>query len=94
MGVAALPWHVAHESVRSAAVRPILTDWALPMQDIHAVYSSPRLVLVKVSGFVAWLQGQFGPSWWSEAMTSGAGGRGQRALASGTKARLRPLPRN
>jgi len=94
MGVAALPCYVAHESVRSGAVQPILTDWALPTQDIHAVYSSPRLVPAKVSGFVTWLQGQFGPSWWSEAMTRAAGGHGQRAVTSGTKARLRPLPRS
>jgi DNA-binding transcriptional LysR family regulator len=47
-------------------VQPILTDWALPSQDIHAVYCSPRLVPAKVSEFIAWLQGQFRPSWWTE----------------------------
>ncbi len=64
MGVAALPWYVAYESVCSGAVQPVLTDWALPSQEIHAVFPSPRLVPAKVSGFVAWLQGQFGESWW------------------------------
>jgi DNA-binding transcriptional LysR family regulator len=67
MGVAALPWYVAHESVRAGAVVPILTAWALPAQEIHAVYPSPRLVPAKVSGFVAWLHGQFGEAWWAEA---------------------------
>lgn len=67
MGVAVLPWYVAHESVRSGAVVPLLADWTLPSQDIHAVYPSPRLVPAKVSGFIDWLQGQFGPSWWAEA---------------------------
>jgi DNA-binding transcriptional LysR family regulator len=66
MGVAALPWYVAQESVRCGAVQPILTDWALPSQDIHAVYCSPRLVPAKVSEFIAWLQGQFRPSCWTE----------------------------
>ena len=66
MGVAALPWYVAHESVKSGAVVPILTDWTLPSQEIHAVYPSPRLVPAKVTGFVAWLQGQFGEAWWTE----------------------------
>ncbi|QDL39773.1 LysR family transcriptional regulator [Rhodoferax sediminis] len=66
MGVAALPWYVAYESVNSGVVRPLLGDWALPSQEIHAVYPSPRLVPAKVSGFVAWLQGQFGEAWWTD----------------------------
>ena len=64
MGVAALPWYVASESVRSGAVQPVLTQWTLPSQEIHAVFPSPRLVPAKVSGFVEWLQGQFGDAWW------------------------------
>ena len=64
MGVAALPWYVASESVRSGAVQPVLTQWSLPSQEIHAVFPSPRLVPAKVSGFVEWLQGQFGDAWW------------------------------
>jgi len=66
LGVAALPCYVAQESLRCGAVQPILTDWALPSQDIHAVYCSPRLVPAKVSEFIAWLQGQFRPSCWTE----------------------------
>lgn len=65
MGLAALPWYVAHESVRSGAVQPVLTDWALPSQEIHAVYPSPRQVPAKVSGFIEWLQGQIGETWWT-----------------------------
>lgn len=66
MGVAALPKYVAHESVRSGALVPVLNDWMLPSQEIHAVYPSPQLVPAKVSGFVGWLQGQFGESWWTD----------------------------
>jgi DNA-binding transcriptional LysR family regulator len=66
MGVAALPWYVAHGSVRSGAVLPVLRDWTLPSQEIHAVYPSPRLVPAKVSGFIQWLQGQFGENWWAD----------------------------
>lgn len=66
LGVAALPMYVAYESVCSAALMPILTDWSLPSQEIHAVYPSPQLVPAKVSGFVAWLQGQLGASWWAD----------------------------
>lgn len=64
MGVAALPWYVAYGSVRSGAVVPVLTDWSLPSQEIHAVYPSPRLVTAKVTGFIAWLQAQLGEHWW------------------------------
>ena len=67
MGVAALPWYVASDSVRSGAVQPVLTGWSLPSQEIHAVFPSPRLVPAKVSGFVEWLQGQFGDAWWDGA---------------------------
>ena len=67
MGVAALPWYVASESVRSGVVQPVLTHWSLPAQEIHAVFPSPRLVPAKVSGFVEWLQGQFGDAWWNGA---------------------------
>jgi len=67
LGIAALPWYVAHESVRAGSVQPILTKWTLPSQEIHAVYPSPRMVPAKVVRFVDWLQGQFGPSWWTAA---------------------------
>ncbi len=67
MGLAALPWYVAHASVRDDAVVPLLRDWTLPAQEIHAVFSSPRLVPTKVSGFVDFLQQQFDGDWWAEA---------------------------
>jgi DNA-binding transcriptional LysR family regulator len=66
LGLAALPWYVAHESVKTGAVQPVLTDWQLPSQEIHAVYPSPRQVPAKVSGFIEWLQGQIGETWWSD----------------------------
>jgi len=59
-------WYVAHESVRNASVLPVLANWALPTQEIHAVYSSPRLVTTKVSSFVSWLQEQLGERWWAD----------------------------
>ena len=65
LGIAALPWYVAYESVRGGAINPVLVDWALPSQEIHAVYPSPRLVPAKVSGFVEWLQSQIGETWWA-----------------------------
>jgi len=64
LGLAALPWYVAYESVQSGAVQPVLNEWSLPSQEIHAVFPSPRLVPAKVSGFIEWLQGQIGERWW------------------------------
>ncbi len=66
LGVAALPSYVAFESVRSGAVQVLLADWALPVQEIHAVFPSPRLVPAKVSGFVAWLQAELGDNRWMQ----------------------------
>lgn len=66
MGLAALPRYVAQESLNSGALHAVLSGWSLPSQEIHAVYPSPVLVPAKVSGFVAWLQGQFGEAWWKD----------------------------
>lgn len=65
LGLAVLPRYVAHESIERGVVRPLLEDWALPTQEMHAVYPSPRLVPTKVSGFVGWLQEQFDGPWWT-----------------------------
>ncbi|MDZ4056359.1 MAG: substrate binding domain-containing protein, partial [Polynucleobacter sp.] len=64
MGLAAIPWYVAHHSVKKGVLQPILTDWTLPSQEIHAVFSSPRLVPGKVSQCIDWLQGHFSGNWW------------------------------
>jgi len=64
LGLALLPWYVAHESVKAGAVQPVLAGWTLPEQEVHAVFPSPRLVPAKVSGFAVWLQGQLGGEWW------------------------------
>jgi DNA-binding transcriptional LysR family regulator len=64
LGVAALPWYVAHDSVRDKHLSPVLTAWSLPEQEIHAVYPSPTLVPSKVSAFVDFARERFGPRWW------------------------------
>jgi DNA-binding transcriptional LysR family regulator len=65
LGLTALPWYVAHDSVRDGVLQPLLTDWTLPAQEIHAVFSSPRMVPTKVSGFVDFLLPYFGGDWWA-----------------------------
>lgn len=64
MGLAVLPWYVAHESVKAGVLLPLLEKWSLPAQEIHAVFPSPKLVPTKVLGFVEWLQGRFDGEWW------------------------------
>lgn len=63
-GVAVLPRYVAHTALTQRAIVPVLEAWHLPVQEVHAVYPSPRLVPAKVHGFVNWLKGQFTSEWW------------------------------
>jgi DNA-binding transcriptional LysR family regulator len=64
MGIAALPWYVAADSLASGTVVEVLKGHSLPEQEIHAVYPSPKLVPQKVQAFIAYLQGRFGERWW------------------------------
>jgi DNA-binding transcriptional LysR family regulator len=64
MGIAALPWYVAADSLASGSVVEVLKGHSLPEQEIHAVYPSPKLVPQKVQAFIAYLQGRFGEKWW------------------------------
>jgi DNA-binding transcriptional LysR family regulator len=64
MGLAVLPWYVAHQSVKDKILTPVMEDWTLPSQEIHAVFSSPKHVSTKVSLCIDWLQGQFKGEWW------------------------------
>lgn len=72
MGIAALPWYVAHESLKAARVVEVLKTCRLPEQEIHAVYPSPRLVPQKVQAFIAFLQGRFGKEWWEQLPCEGS----------------------
>jgi DNA-binding transcriptional LysR family regulator len=64
MGLAMLPWYVAHTSVRGRKVVPLLTGFALPVQEMHAVFPSPKLLPSKVSSFIGFLQTRLGAEWW------------------------------
>jgi DNA-binding transcriptional LysR family regulator len=64
LGLAILPWYVAGTSVRDGSIKPLLTDYALPAQEMHAVFPSPKLVPSKVTTFIAFLQERFTPQWW------------------------------
>ncbi len=65
LGIAALPTYVVHGAIASGALVSLLGDWALPTQEMHAVYPSPRMVPAKVNGFVEWLHAQLSETWWA-----------------------------
>jgi len=64
LGIALMPRYVASDSLAAHKVVEVLPGHALPEQEIHAVFPSPKLVPGKVSSFVAFLQGRFGEKWW------------------------------
>lgn len=64
LGLAIVPWYVAHEAVSAGRIVPLLTDYALPVQEMHAVFPSPKLVPSKVNSFIGFLQESFVPQWW------------------------------
>ena len=64
MGLAVLPCYVAGESVNEGRLVPLLDDYKLPSQQVHAVFPSPRLVPAKVTAFIGWLQRQLAGDWW------------------------------
>lgn len=66
LGVAALPWYVAADSLASGTVQEVLKGHALPEQEIHAVFPSPKLVPQKTLAFIAFLQGRFSGRWWEQ----------------------------
>lgn len=66
-GLAALPWYVARESVADGRIRPVLERYALPVQELHAVYPSPKLLPSKVAAFIGFLQQTLVDGWWQSA---------------------------
>ena len=67
LGLALLPWYVARESLADGAVVAVLADFALPTQELHAVFPSPKLVPGKVSTFIDFLKIQLDGPWWQRA---------------------------
>jgi DNA-binding transcriptional LysR family regulator len=70
-GLAALPWYVAREAVADGTIVEVLQSHALPAQELHAVYPSPKLVSSKVTTFISFVQAALadvsGQPWWQRA---------------------------
>ena len=67
LGLALLPWYVAHGAVARREVQEVLADHGKPTQDVHAVFPSPKLVPSKVTHFMAYLQRELAGEWWLRA---------------------------
>ena len=67
MGIAILPWYVARESVAEGSIVALLEGHALPAQELHAVYPSPKLVPQKVRAFIDFLRRELAGDWWQRA---------------------------
>jgi DNA-binding transcriptional LysR family regulator len=65
-GIAAMPRYVASDSLKSGHVVEVLKGHALPEQEIHAVFPSPKLVPGKVLAFIAFMQARLGERWWDD----------------------------
>jgi DNA-binding transcriptional LysR family regulator len=68
LGLAALPWYVARESAAEGRIKQVLEGYALPVQELHAVYPSPKLVPLKVVAFIAYLEAALGDRWWQRQL--------------------------
>lgn len=64
MGITIVPYYVAAEPISAGHLRPIMTNYVLPDQEIHAVYPSPKLVPVKVTELILFLKDAFQNEWW------------------------------
>ncbi|HXF47303.1 MAG TPA: LysR substrate-binding domain-containing protein [Burkholderiaceae bacterium] len=68
MGVAALPHYVAQASLAEGKLVTVLDGYALPAQEINAVYPSPKQVPAKVTALIAFLQDFFQGRWWERRL--------------------------
>ena len=66
MGLAILPWYVAREALEQGTVVPVMADHALPAQDMHAVFPSPKLLPSKVTAFIEYLCARLEGEWWRQ----------------------------
>lgn len=64
LGLAAMPWYVARESIAEGRIKQVLEAYALPSQELHAVYPSPKLVPSKVIAFINFLEQALDGKWW------------------------------
>jgi DNA-binding transcriptional LysR family regulator len=65
-GIAILPRYVASTALFAGDVVPIMEKYALPGQDLHAVFPSPKQVPQKALAFIEFLLPRFRGNWWDQ----------------------------
>jgi DNA-binding transcriptional LysR family regulator len=61
LGIAALPTFIVGKDIQAGRLRSVLSDYALPEQDVYAVYLPTRHLSAKVRAFIDFLLERFGP---------------------------------
>ena len=64
LGVAVLPRYVAHAAIQAGALQLLLERWVLPVQEMHAVFPSPKLLPDKVKRWCDFLAPRLADGWW------------------------------
>jgi len=70
LGISILPRYVAASSLRRGSVVEVLADYAVPEQELRAIFASPKLVSNKVRRFIDFLAPRFRGAWWGDAGNS------------------------
>jgi DNA-binding transcriptional LysR family regulator len=63
-GIAILPRYVASAALAGGTLVPIMKEYALPGQDLHAVFPSPKQVPPKALALIDFLLPRFRENWW------------------------------
>ncbi|MEO8346145.1 MAG: LysR family transcriptional regulator [Betaproteobacteria bacterium] len=61
LGLAVLPTFIVGEDLQAGRLRSVLSEYALPEQDVYAVYLPTRHLSAKVRAFIDFLLERFGP---------------------------------
>jgi DNA-binding transcriptional LysR family regulator len=69
-GIAILPRYVASTALFAGDIVSIMEKYALPGQDLHAVFPSPKQVPQKALAFIEFLLPRFRGHWWDEGSPS------------------------
>lgn len=51
-GVTALPHLIGQTAAQTGLLVPVLTEWALPIVPVHAIYASPRYLSPNIRAFI------------------------------------------
>ncbi|MEE7493352.1 LysR family transcriptional regulator [Methylobacterium oryzae] len=64
LGIAILPRYVAETALRISELRAVMADYALPDQELYAVFPSPKLVPRKADALIRYLVPHLKGCWW------------------------------